>query len=440
MSTVTSPIRSTATQCSSSTSRIGFSLAGTSGRWTLLLLGIYSSKVVWYDLRIFFESLRGNVLRDLLAGQAILLFPFIGIAFFLGARRVTQQPLLLTFAALFIYGAFINLLRGVQVPMFLAQDLCKLAFIPTAFLMVMIDRPTTCDRMLHRLAQIVLLYLATKLTIALLYYHGSFGLYYGGVADLYPFCYYSAKYCHDDGRRPKNVGMFAILALGLAISGQKRTVLLAAIAVISYLFATRWTFLFRKWALYLLLIGTSVISIFFWEQVEESISHRFQRIVLLQEKTSYDEDMPRLAEINLVLETLADSGVLAQMFGLGHGAAFDNYAVNLEGDELTHSVHFTPAAMLLRYGVVGILFYLVIAIAAVRPHRQKKSAWMLPSDVAVMRCYGIVAVLGSLAIYGLVDDMIIGAFLGTYALDRQLFSRNRRASKHHTQSPIRLNA
>jgi len=439
MSTIASSIRPT-TMRRGHTNRFSFPVSGKSGRWTLLLLGVYSSKVAWYDLRIFFESLRGEALRDLLALHAVLLLPFIGVAFLLGARRFAQQPLLLLFVALLFYGAFINLLQGVQVPLFLAQDLCKLTFIPATFLMVMIDRPTTCDHMLRRLAQIVMVYLAAKLMIALLYYHGSFGLYYGGVADLYPFCYYGAKYCHDARRRPAGVGLFAVLTLGLAILGQKRTVLLAAIAVLCYLFATRGRFLFRKWTLYALLLIVSTISMFFWKQIEESISHHFQRVVLLQEKTSFDEEMPRLAEINLVLETLADQGMFAQIFGIGHGAAFEDYAVNTHADELTHSVHFTPAAMLLRYGAAGILFYLVIAVAAVFPRRRKNSTWMLPSDVVVMRCYGIVAVLGSLVIYGLVDDMIIGAFLGASALDCQSASPASKSRMRQPQEPIKLNA
>jgi len=439
MSSFVSPVRTTTLQRRPA-GRFGFPLASNSGRWTLLLLGVFSSKVAWYDLKIFFESLRGNALREMLAMHAILLLPFIGVAFFLGARKIVQQPLLLLFVFLFFYGATINLFQGVPVPLFLVQDLCKLAFIPAAFLMVMIDRPATCDHMLRRLAQMVMIYLAVKILIALLYYHGSFGLYYGGVADLYPFCYYGAKYCHNTRRRPKGVGSLAILALGMAILGQKRTILLAAIAVIGYLFATRGKFLFRKWTLYLLVFIVSFTSLFFWRPIEKSISHRFQRIVLLQEKTSFDEEMPRLAEINLVLETLADQGILAQIFGFGHGAAFDKSSVNSHKDELTHSVHFTPAAMLLRYGAVGVLFYLVIAAAAVRPYRRKNSQWMLPSDVVVMRCYGIVAVLGSLAIYGLVDDMIIGAMLGASALDANWSRQSaiRRASQ--AQAPMRPKA
>ncbi len=422
------------------TSRFNSPLTSSPGRWTLLLLGIFSSKVAWYDLKIFFESLRGNALREMLAVHAALLLPFIGIAFLLGARRAAKQPLLLLFVFLFFYGACINLFRGVSMPLFLVQDLCKLTFIPAAFLMVMIDRPATCDHMLRRLAQMVMLYLAVKLSIALLYYQGSFGLYYGGVIDLYPFCYYGAKYCHNTRRKPMAVGLLAILALGLAILGQKRTVLLAAIAVVGYLFATRRKFLFRKVTLYTLVFVVSFLSIFFWSHVEESISHRFQRIVLLQEKTSFDGEMPRLEEVQLVLETLKDQGSLAQIFGLGHGAAFENYAVNSHKDELTHSVHFTPAAMLLRYGVVGILFYLVIAAAALRPYRRKKSEWMLPSDVVVMRCYGIVAVLGSLAIYGLVDDMIIGAMLGASVLDSDWFRRPAIRRACQAQAPMRLKA
>ncbi|TWT77773.1 hypothetical protein Pla123a_15690 [Posidoniimonas polymericola] len=402
-----------------------------------MLLLLYASKVAWYDLRIVFESLRGDAFRQILGLYGLLMLPFLAAALTYGARQFFNRWTLLLFAGVSVYGIALNVVWGVKVPVYVAQDLYKLAFIPAAYLMVVNFRPDSCDTMLRYLSRAVVAFLVIKILVTLLYYHGSFGLYYGGVLDLYPFCYYAAKH-FDRGSKP-TTGLMAIASLLLAAMGQKRTVLLAAIAVIVYLLGANWRKLVRSIATYAALAAAIVIGICFRAPLEDFISQHFKRVIQLNEVTSFDEDMPRLAEVMVVLDELDSHGPWAKYFGLGHGAAFENAAIDVHGEELTHSVHFTPAAMLLRYGAVGIVFYGAIAVAILAPRKHHGSAWVSRSDLMVVRCYGVVAVLGSFAIYGLVDDMVTGAMLGVCSMNRP-HNRSSRQRRRYAQSPIRLKA
>ena len=365
------------------------------GWWTCLLLAVYASKATWYDLRIPFESLRGDSFRVILALYASLLLPFIAFGFLRGATLFLRQSTLLCFAVLCLYGATINLVRGVEVPVFVVQDLCKLAFIPTAFLLVFIDRPASCDQMLRRLADVVLVYLLAKILIMLLYYHGSFGLYYGGVVDLYPFCYYGAKYCETGRGKPLLAGQLALLALTVAALGQKRTVLVAAAVVACYLLATRWKRLLNRPTTY---IVASVALVSAAPLLGSGCRDRFTQVPPCGPAARSDNLRRGYVPHGRGPYRDGDpAGTRGSGLVLRHGAraaAFENDAVDPHGDGLTHSVHFTPAAMLLRYGLAGVVFYLALAWAAIMPRAKASSRWMTQGDITVMRCYGVVAGVG----------------------------------------------
>ena len=86
-----------------------------------------------------------------------------------------------------------------------------------------------------------------------------------------------------------------------------------------------------------------------------------------------------------------------------------------------------PAARLL---AAGVLF---------APERTK-TGWLTETDVLVMKSFVLTAVLGSLVLYGLVDDMLVGVFLGITTIAQQHHAGQRTGNGfNQVQLPIRLN-
>jgi hypothetical protein len=251
-----------------------------------------------------------------------------------------------------------------------------------------------------------------KILLFLAYYHSQYRLYYGGVLDVFPFCYFFANYCSGrKSARTKN-GILAAASLVLVALGQKRTVFIIAVSAICYLlFRSRQT-VGRNLAAYVAAISIVAAVIGFRQPLAELAGVHFERIVQARFDTTLGEDSARFREIVLVWELHRASNWSARWFGFGHGAAFDDEVPDVHGETLTHSVHFTPAAMLLRYGYVGVAFYLLVAAGVLFAPERTKSSWLTATDVLVMKAFALTAVLGSVVLYGLVDDMLVGVFLG----------------------------
>lgn len=125
----------------------------------------------------------------------------------------------------------------------------------------------------------------------------------------------------------------------------------------------------------------------------------------------------RIVEVQDVIETVGNSGPMAQLAGFGHGGSYVPSAsfmeINLGENDRIHNVHNTQALVYLRYGLIGLLAYLAlivsIAIAAVREVRRRpdflsralllsaaatildavvRNAFVDPSYIVTIACFG----------------------------------------------------
>jgi hypothetical protein len=410
------------------------------GQWLVVAMLFYTNKVLWYDLRIILESLRGDSFRSILAVQGVLLMPFIAASLLGGVRLLARSRIVMLFPLMVVYGLAVNAIHGVEYPMFALQDLFKFMFLPTGFVLAWLSPPATVDRVLKFLAHAILAFLVIKILLFIAYYHSQYRLYYGGVLDVFPFCYFFANFCSGrKSARTKN-GILAASSLVLVALGQKRTVFIIAVSAICYLmFRSRQT-VGKNLAVYVATISIAAAVIGFRQPLAELAGVHFERIVQARFDTTLGEDSARFREIVLVWELHRGSSWSARWFGFGHGAAFDDEVPDVHGETLTHSVHFTPAAMLLRYGYVGVAFFVLVAAGVLFAPERTKSTWLTATDVLVMKSFALTAVLGSLVLYGLVDDMLVGVFMGFMTRARQHHAIERAGSGlRQVQLPMRLN-
>src|SRR5688500_3058115 len=82
------------------------------GQWLLLAMLVYTNKVVWYDLRIILESLRGDSFRSILALQGVLLTPFIAASLLGGVRLLGKSSIVMLYPLMVVYGLLINAIHG----------------------------------------------------------------------------------------------------------------------------------------------------------------------------------------------------------------------------------------------------------------------------------------------------------------------------------------
>jgi hypothetical protein len=191
-----------------------------------------------------------------------------------------------------------------------------------------------------------------------------------------------------------------------------------------------------------LALGATAVA--FRQPLAELAGARFERITQSRFDATLGEDSARYREMLLIWELMNASDWSRKWLGFGHGAAFDDEVPDVNGETLTHSVHFTPAAMLLRYGVVGAAFYAVLAFGILAAPACNQPPWLTSCDVMVMKSFAITAVIGSLVLYGLVDDMLVGVFLGfmTRATSLTCVRRGNQPPMdafNQVQLPMRLN-
>jgi hypothetical protein len=373
---------------------------------------VYTNKVVWYDLRIILESLRGDSFRTMLAIQGVLLTPFIAASLLGGVRLITKSYIVIFYPLMVVYGLLINAIHGIEYPIFALQDLFKFMFLPTGFLLAWLSPPATVDRFLKFLAHAILGFLGIKILLFLAYYHSQYRLYYGGVLDVFPFCYFFAKFCAGDRSATWKNGSLSALSGMLILLGQKRTLFVAILAIVGYVTIKSRQSIGKKMAVSVAGLVVAATAIAFRQPLAEFAGARFERITQSHFDATLGEDSARYREMLLIWELMNSSDWSRKWLGFGHGAAFDDEVPDVNGETLTHSVHFTPASMLLRYGVVGSAFYAVLAFGILFAPVRTQPPWLTISDVLVIKSFAITAVIGSLVLYGLVDDMLVGVFLG----------------------------
>lgn len=388
-------------------------LSGWAGFWLTLLVIVFASKCVWYDFRIVFDWMRGDGLRAAFVVYTLALLPFLALAGIGGLHLLSRSWTTILFVWIGVQGLVCAVLHEQIGDPYVLQDLVKLSFVPAGFLWVWLDPPKSFDLFLRRTAFAILGYQGIKLLIYVLYYQGSFSFYYGEIIDLFPLCYFLGKYAQERPEVAASFLVWTLLAAAVVVLGQRRTVLLGGCVVVAYVGLRSYHHLLGRPALYVLglialtsLLGASGL----WSHVSEKL---LQRVVHADVAASIGEDSARLREVRLVAEQALDAGPATCLFGFGHGATFEDDVANRDtGEFVKHSVHFTPGAMLLRYGAVGLAFFAVIVGALTFAQEYVIDGWIGVPNYLAMKAFGLAAAVGSLSLYGLVDDLMIGTFLG----------------------------
>jgi hypothetical protein len=388
-------------------------LTGWAGFWLTLLVIVFASRCVWYDCRIVFDWMRGDGLRVAFVAYTLALLPFLAFAGIGGLHFLSRSWTTILFVWIGVQGLLCAVLHEQIRDPYVLQDLVKLSFLPAGFIWVWLDPPKSFDLFLRRTAFAILAYQGLKLLIYVLYYHGSFSFYYGEIIDLFPLCYFLSKYCRERPEVAESFLIWTILAAGIILLGQRRTVLAGGCVVAAYMGLRSYYHLFGRPTLYVLaLIATA--SLFgasgLWSQVSEKL---LQRVVDTDVEASIGEDSTRFREVQLVVEQVLNAGPATSFFGFGHGATFEDEVANRDtGEFVKHSVHFTPGAMLLRYGLAGLLFFAVVAWALTFAKEIEIDGWIDVPNYLAMKAFGLAAAVGSLTLYGFMDDLMLGTFLG----------------------------
>jgi hypothetical protein len=109
-------------------------------------------------------------------------------------------------------------------------------------------------------------------------------------------------------------------------------------------------------------------------EFDYSVTSRFQNTLEFIKTKNYHTDAStsyRVAEIKNVFGMLYDNYPYSLPFGLGSGALFYDYHSEIKGgisqgnyrsDGGIHDIFFIPGALLFRYGIIGLLFWLYFAL------------------------------------------------------------------------------
>jgi hypothetical protein len=388
------------------------------GGLALACLLIFASRVVWYDLRIILPEVRGN-LRLLFAAYSVCLVPFVGLAYFGALRHVVMSKLMLLLHLVIIYGVVLAIVFGSIDHGYFVTDIFKLMFVPTAFVLFCARPPVRLERFLERLAQAILIYQVLRVGVFLTLAPGV--LYYGGVTDMFPLCYYLNCFMQRQRKNELKGIAGVVSALALIVLGQKRTLLVASVAVICYASFRNRKSVSQRISVYLFFAGVIIAGSYLAKYIETLADFGFfTRVATTEFDTALEGESSRQREVRDVFTTLEDSGAWAFVLGHGHGATFEREDPDpLTGEVILHSVHFTPAAMHLRYGILGWVFYLSLCVAVMFAKESVFPPFASSKDILIMKTYGLAAIMCSITMYGLVDDMIIGAFLAAMVLSRR---------------------
>lgn len=370
-------------------------------------LAIFLTRIFWYDLRVVFESARQDGLGAMFVAYAAALAPFIVASFTLGVRTLLRSRLLLFYIFLMAYGLAIAVYHRQVDSLYVYQDLFKLSFVPTTAVLVAFARPGLSCATLEKVGFFALICLFAKFTASALY--STRGLYYGTAADLFPFCVFAAMFACRKSNRNLKTAVLSAASLALVVLGKKRTLAVALVFTVAFLFQrslrhNRWAFPILGFMCAIFVIGVSVARS---TPIEEMLFAR------LSAPGANVEESTRGEEIRRVYETLRDHSGVAVVTGFGHGATFKigSDKKSSKSSDAKHSVHFTPAAMHLRYGLFGWVLLGWTGWVAVLGGSRMLTGDIIPFSVA-LRAYAIAASIASLGMFGLIDDMVVGAAIG----------------------------
>jgi len=400
------------------------------GRCLLLCLAVFATRTAWYDTRVIFESLLYSAsMRKVFIVYALCLIPFVLIAL-PGAKYLLKSKLIAAYAILNFYGIILAAIY--QNPgIYALQDVFKMTLVPVGFLLVWYDPPPSANQLLERLAKIIFGYQIVKFAIYLVWFRTSYGFVYGGVTDLFPVTFFAARAFSGTTRTgPRDITM-ALMSLTLIGLGQKRTLAVCVAVILLYYLVTYFGHVLRRAWPYLAGAGCLIGSLLFGHQLNNVVnSNQFRRILQTNVAASIGQESKRGREVRIVYEDLQDHGWLGLVFGIGHGAVYEEEVANVvTGEVVTHTVHFTPAAMHLRYGLLGFAVYGFTVLHLLFYRGSPVDGWISQTSLSALRAFGLCTFVCSLAIFGLIDDLMVGSIIGITMLSRHKSRRARAARK-----------
>lgn len=372
----------------------------------IIFLGLYFTKLAWYDIRTIYPEQAQSLLSAFFIGYSIVLAPFIAYAFILFVGRIASNKLMLFFLFINVYGFIWGVANG-NLNIYLIQDTFKLLFVPTGFLLayMVYKRGGSFEVILLSLIKWAILFAIVRFMIHA-YLHTNSSLVYGTVQDLLLI---GNSFFQIFMGSSAFSSIMAVFVLMLVLAGQKRT--LFVLAACAFLWALSVFSQSRKNI-------TQVLMVFFTLLLIvgglTTMTGSLNRVLGTSESVTNDigKDSKRLREVLVVFDELAKDGGERFFSGFGSGAYFNDPVPNpITGYTTTHSVHFTPAAMVFRYGLFGLLLYVfctlyLLKLSIIRMHGINKNL------AFVMRFYMLGAIVMSLVTYGVVDDAFLGFVIG----------------------------
>jgi len=382
----------------------------------VLLLIIILSRIAWYDIRAISSRFgEESNIQTLFLLQAIISTPIFFLFFLIPNKKGFKDSLLIPiFGALILHTIVTGVVMG-NSKILIVQEIYKYALIPITFILTAslseIHNPI---KLIKDAALIVASMMILRVFIFIILSGGSIFIY-GTPQDLFAICFFLGMAIHQYFAKMMSysIGCFGIHALG-----EKRTVIILA-ALSFFLFAVEALRGGRKVLSVMLMAPIAALAILSLVQYSSSIGeNRLQSIAI---KAEFSEERRRVAEIQAVSEKFSGAGVVTLVLGFGGGAVIDlpSY-INTKTFEGIHSLHNTPATLIYRHGILGVIVYLYLIFAGtgwlvrnVRSGRHHLMSWVLLT-------YKICAVIASMIIFGLVDDILIGLSLGLIARQRRL--------------------
>ena len=383
---------------------------------TALLL-LYVSRVCWYDLKQIFLHTTSfkNFLSIALKFWGAALAPFIGLLLLRFRLHGPRARILHLFAAYLLYTLVVGIFFRNQWS-YVISDTFKLLFFPAGYLAAaVLNNRVNVERVAARLAWAIFIFMVIRFVLFKIYFDLPSGFIYGGVTEIFAYAWFlSLALSAPTARMRIRPLVMCLTLLALIVLGQKTTTLGAAFIVT--------TFLVWKVARFhnLLVIGFCGICallagvILFGDSLPGQFqnSTQFSRLSKLDINHKIGENSSRREEIDTIRYDMGQQGVTGPIFGRGSGATYQVLTPHEFTKSTTkHSVHFTPAAMILRGGIFGVILYAtliwIVVGVCLRP--------VTPTNPmpAVFAVYALCAGIGSLFLFGMVDDILFGYAIGS---------------------------
>jgi hypothetical protein len=369
------------------------------------------SRIFWYDFRLLLDNL--STINLIFIAHAILLFPFIAYFFAKKIRYASSNTIII----IFLSAALISLVTGLAFHndlKYLIGDTYKFTFVPFGMLIGMsVFKDNYHMEFFDNLFKFSMIFLILKY-VFFVYNKGEvLALMYGNTYDLYPFFFLLAAFVTQ-----KKINILSLLVFFVVFfvifSGQKRTlVLILTLSPLLILFLTRFSKKSIKFNIgYVIIL---LITYLFLVQTEEGV---FMRLIGTNLEHTIGAESKRMEEVKTVINALSENYPgISIAFGAGSGATYEYHTPHGKfGYTETHTVHFTPAAIYYRHGLLGVLLSLILVIYTVLVIMKSKEIIKKDRYAALCSMMLLSLLISAISMYGVIDDILFGILLSILTL------------------------